>query len=209
MEAGVQSALFHPKVSMGVQTSWQYRLLSDEIAYSVSEDNEHDTDLRDADRSIKMDVTENPEPRFWRALVSARFGKMEQAKADLKLILGAEPENLSYRALAAYIGVLVGDKTQLEAFRGQQVNDARALALLGQAAYLSGDNEAAQAWWAAQGKIGVAQAKLDCGAGRKHLDYGQTRIGTALLAECAAVVADSREGKEAKQQLSDLANPLP
>jgi predicted Zn-dependent protease len=153
-----------------------------------------------------MDVTENPELRFWRALVNARFGKMTQAKADLKFILVAEPENPSYRALAAYIGVLAGDETQLEAFRGQQVSDARALGLLGQAAYMIGDHDGAQVWWAAEGKIGIAEAKLDCAAGRKHVKYGQTRVGTALIAECANVMPDSREGKEAKQQLADLAS---
>jgi hypothetical protein len=204
--AGEQAAFFDRKVSMGVQTSWRYRLLSDEIAYSVSESNDHDTDLRVADGSIKMDVTENPEPRFWRALISARFGKMEQAKADLKFILAAEPENPSYRALAAYISVLAGDKTQLESFRDQQVSDARALGLLGQAAYISGDYDGAQGWWAAEGKISVAEAKLGCGAGRKHVKYGQTRVGTALLAECATVTPDSREGKGAKELLEQLKN---
>jgi tetratricopeptide (TPR) repeat protein len=210
MEAGEESGLiWDRKVSMGVQTSWRYRLLSDETAYSISESNDHDTDLRIADGSVKMDVTENPEPRFWRALVSVRFGKMEQAKADLKFILAVEPENPSYRALAAYIGVLAGDKTQLEAFRSQQVHDARALALLGQAAYISGDHDSAQAWWTAQAKIGVSQAKLDCLAGTKHVSYGQTRIGAALLEECVAVAPDSREAKEVKGILAGLPNPAP
>lgn len=198
--------IWDKKVSMGVQTSWRYRLLSAETDYSISESNDQDTDLRIANSSVKMDVTENPELRFWRALVNARFGKMEQAKADLKFILEAEPENPSYRALAAYIGVLAGDKMQLEAFRGQQVSDARALGLLGQATYIIGDHDGAQVWWAAEGKIGVAEAKLDCGAGRKHVEYGQTRVGIALIAECANVMPDTREGKEAKQQLADLAS---
>jgi tetratricopeptide (TPR) repeat protein len=205
--AGEEGALvWDKKVSMGAQTSWRYRLLYDETSYSISESNDQDTDLRIADSSVKMDVTENPELRFWRALVNARFGKMTQAKADLKFILVAEPENPSYRALAAYIGVLAGDETQLEAFRGQQVSDARALGLLGQAAYMIGDHDGAQVWWAAEGKIGIAEAKLDCAAGRKHVKYGQTRVGTALIAECANVMPDSREGKEAKQQLADLAS---
>ena len=204
MEAGVQSGFFDKRVSMGVQTSWRYRLQGDELAYSISESNDHDTDLRIADGTVKMDITENPEPRFWRALISARFGKMEQAKADLKFILAAEPQNRSYLALAAYIGVLAGDKTQLEAFRGQQVNDARALALLGQAAYLNGDYDGAQAWWTAEGKISVAEAKLDLGAGRKHIKYGQIRVGKALLAESATVTPDSQEGKEAKGLLEQL-----
>jgi tetratricopeptide (TPR) repeat protein len=202
-EAGL---IWDKKASMGVQSSWRYRLLSDETAYSISESNDHDTDFVTADWAVKWDVTENPEPRFWRAIVSARFGKMAQAKADLKFILAAEPENLSYRALATYVGVLAGDKTQLEAFHDQQVNDARALGLLGQAAYLNGDYDSAQGWWAAEGKISIAEAKLDCGAGRKHLKYGQTRVGTALIAECATVTPDSREGKAAKEQLEQLKN---
>jgi hypothetical protein len=69
-----------------------------------------------------------------------------------------------------------------------------------------GDHDGAQAWWAAEGKIGVAEAKLDCGAGRKHLKYGQTRVGTALIAECATVTPDSREGKGAKELLEQLKN---
>jgi tetratricopeptide (TPR) repeat protein len=205
--AGEEGALiWDKKASMAVQSSWRYRLLSDETAYSISESNDHETDLKDADWDVKWDVTENPEPRFWRALVNARFGKMEQAKADLKFVLAAEPENPSYRALAAYIGVLAGDKTQLEAFRGQQVNDAGALGLLGQAAYMIGDHDGAQTWWVAEGKISVAEAKLDCGAGRKHLKYGQTRVGAALIAECVTVTPDSREGKGAKELLEQLKN---
>jgi hypothetical protein len=136
--------------------------------------------------------------------VNVRFGKMEQAKADLKFVLAAEPQNPSYRVLAAYIGVLAGDKAQLEAFRGQQVSDARALGLLGQAAYLNGDYDGAQRWWEAERKISVGEAKLDCGAGRKHVKYGQTRVGTALVAECATVTPDSREGKDARDLLTDL-----
>lgn len=206
LEAGVQfGSIFHQKVSMGVQSSWRYRVQSDEMAYAFSRSNDHDTDLKDADWDVKWDITENPEPRFWRALVNARFGKMEQAKADLKFALAREPENPSYQALSVYMAVLAGDKTQLEAFRGQQANDARALALLGQAAYISGDYTSAQAWWAAQAKIGVSQAKLDCLAGTKHVSYGQTRIGAALLAECVAAAPDSREAKEVKGVLASLA----
>jgi len=103
-KASEAAALFDPKVSMGLQTSCRYRLLSDELAYAISRSNNHDTDLRVADGSVKMDVTENPDSRFWRALMDARFGKMEQAKADLKFVLAAEPEKPSYRALGAYLG---------------------------------------------------------------------------------------------------------
>src|SRR4029077_8798413 len=53
MEAGVQSAFFDKRVSMGVQTSWRYRLQGDELAYSISESNDHDTDLRIADGTVK------------------------------------------------------------------------------------------------------------------------------------------------------------
>ncbi len=88
----------------------------------------------------------------------------------------------------------------------QQVNDARALALLGQAAYISGDYDGARTWLGAQAKIGVWQAKLDCLAGTKHVSYGQTRIGTALLTECVAVAPDSREGKQVKEILVGLSS---
>jgi tetratricopeptide (TPR) repeat protein len=200
--------IWDAKVSHGVHSSWQYRLLDEETAYSVSESNDYDTDPRIADASIAWDVTGNPELRFWRALVNARFDKMKQAKTDLQFVLAAEPENLSYRALAAYIGVLAGDKAHLDAFRGQEVTDVRALGLLGQAAYISGNYDDAQTWWAAEAKISTAEAKLDCGAGRKHVNYGQTRVGSALLAECAAVAPESREGKEAKKRLAVLASSM-
>jgi hypothetical protein len=130
------------------------------------------------------------------------------AKEDAKFILATNPDNLSYRALAAYIGVLTSDRTELEAFRGEQVDDVRALALLGQAAYLADEHDSAQSWWDAQAKIGVTQAKLDCLAGRKHVHYGQTHVATALLAECVAVAPDSTEGKEAKSLLASLTNPV-
>jgi len=205
--AGEQAGLmWNAKASHGVHSSWRYRLLDEEIVYSVSRSNDHDVDLKDADWAVKWDITDNPELRFWRALVNARFGKMEQAKADLKFALATEPESPSYQALSLYMAVLAGDKTQLEVFRGQQVNDARALALLGQAAYISGDYTSAQAWWEAQAKIGVSQAKLDCLAGTKHVSYGQTRIGAALLAECVAVAPDSREAKEVKEILAGLSS---
>lgn len=208
--ASEQAALmWDAKASHGVHSSWRYRLLDEEMIYSISRSNDHDDDLKTADWAIKWDITENPDLRFWRALVNARFGKMERAKADLRFALAAEPENLSYRALAAYIGVLGGDKSQFEGFRDQLVQDARALALLGQAAYISGDQATAQTWWAAQAKIDVSQAKLDCMAGTKHVSYGQTRIGAALLAECVAVAPDSREAKEVKDILAGLSGPAP
>jgi tetratricopeptide (TPR) repeat protein len=206
--AGEEGALiWDAKASHGVHSSWRYRLLSAEMDYSISGSSDHDADLKIAEWAVKWDITENTELRFWRALVSARFGKMDQAKADLKFILAAEPENPSYRALAAYIGVLAGDRSQLDAFRGQEVRDVRALGLLGQAAYLSGDYDGARAWWATEGKTGIPEAMLACGAGRKHVKYGQTRVGTALISECAAVTPDSREGKDATDFLRDLEKP--
>jgi tetratricopeptide (TPR) repeat protein len=205
-----QAALiWDAKVSTAVQSSWRYRLLYDQTAYSVSESNDQETDLKVVNAAIKWDVTESPQLRFWRSLVAARLGKMERAKEDLKFILGADPHNVPYRALAAYIGVLTGDETELEALRNEQVDDVRALALLGQAAYLADKHDSAQGWWAAQAKIGVTQAKLDCLAGRKHVHYRQTRVAAALLAECIAVAPDSSEGKAAKSLLATLTNPVP
>ena len=206
--AGEQAGLiWDRKVSMGAQTSWRYRLLTEQISYSVSESNDRYTDLRAADGSVEMDETENPEPRFWRALVSARFGNMEQARADLRFVLLAEPDNPSYRALAAYMDVLAGHKTQLEALRGQQVDDERALRLLGQAAYIMGDYDGAQTWWTGQARVSAVWARMDCLAGRKHVNYGQPRVGAALLAECVSIAPDSREGKEAKELLANLPGP--
>ena len=208
--AGQAAWVFNPKASVAVQSNWRYLLLQDEMAYSVSVGQDrHDTDLRVADASIKWDESESPELRAWRALLSARFGKTQQAKEDLKFILAAEPKNVSYRALAAYIGVLSGDQGALEGFRGQSVTDLRALRLLGQAEYIRGDTDAARGWWASFPKAEVIWARLDYLAGRKHLKYGQARVGAALIAECAAVIPDSKEGKEAAKLLADLGKPQP
>ncbi|HZT68783.1 MAG TPA: IPT/TIG domain-containing protein [Terriglobia bacterium] len=204
--AGEQAGLvWDPKVSMGVQSSWQYRLLSDQLTYAISRGDQN-TDFAVADGDIKWDLTESAEPRFWRALISARFGKMEQAKSDLKFILAADGENAAYKALGAYIAALQGDKAALDAFRSQsaKVTDWRALRLLGQAAYMLGDRQLAQEWWGALPKEAVVWAKLDYLAGDKHVAYGQLRVGAALLAECAAVTPDSREGKQAKELLAKL-----
>ena len=76
----------------------------------------------------------------------------------------------------------------------------------GNARYLRGDYDGARTWLGAQAKIGVWQAKLDCLAGTKHVSYGQTRIGTALLTECVAVAPDSREGKQVKEILVGLSS---
>jgi hypothetical protein len=76
--------------------------------------------------------------------------------------------------------------------------------LLGEAAYLSGDPKGAQDWWTRSKKADPLGASLAYWAGKKHLERGQLRVATALLAECIAMAPDSPEAKEAKTLTATL-----
>jgi hypothetical protein len=106
------AGIFAPDSGMTVQTSWRYRLSSDQSDYILNVNPNPDHDLVLADWTVKYDVTQNPEPRFYRGLIRARYDDLSEAKIDSDFILKLEPDNSSYRALAAYIAVLAGDKTQ-------------------------------------------------------------------------------------------------
>jgi hypothetical protein len=164
-------------------------------------------DLTSADWTVKYDVSENPEPLFFRALLNARYGNLQKAKVDSDLILSREPSDPSYRALAAYIAVLNGDKTLLGTFSAEQITDARALSLIGEAAYLGGDAGSAAAWWGRAVKFDRLSSGIACWAGKKHFTGGQRQIAKSLLIECKAMAPESKEGKEAQELLSKLESP--
>lgn len=207
--AGVPIFLDSDKAGAAVSTSWRYRLSMDQADYFLPTNNDLDHDLKLANWTVEKDVTQNPEPRFYRGLINARYGNLQQAKTDSDFVLAQEPKNLSYRALAVYIAVLSGDKAQLQSFNGESITEARALSLLGEAAYLSGDVGGAQLWWTQEAKIYSLGGSLAYWAGKKHLARGQQRVAEALLAECTAVVPNSKEAQEAKDLLSSLRMPVP
>jgi len=200
--AGEAGMIFDPAGGQAVQTSWRYRLASDQSTYLLPVDNDPGGPLRLADWTVKYDVTESPEPRFFRALVNARYGNLKQAKIDSDFILKAEPNNQSYRALAAYIGALEGNAAHLHSFAGQTIRDARALSLLGQAAFINGELKLAQDWWTLEARTYPLGAGLAYWAGKKHLARGQKRVAAALLTECITIAPNSDQGKEARDLLS-------
>lgn len=195
------------KSGRAVQTSWRYRLAIDQSDYllDVNPDPQHDIVV--ADWTVQYDVTQNPEPRFFKSLVNARYGELAKAKTDSDFILKREPSNPSYRALAAYIAVLTGDKTQLQSFSGDSITDGRALGLLGEAAYLSGDLQRAQQWWAQEARVYPPGSSLAYWAGKKHIARGHQRVAAALLTECTTMAPRSKEAKEAKDLLAGAHAP--
>jgi hypothetical protein len=194
------------KSGMAVQTSWRYRL-HDCLSHYLFNPAPNSYDLNSADWMVKYDVTEHPEPRSYRGLLNARHGNLEQAREDSTFVLKAEPRNPSYRALVAYVAVLSGDKTQLQSFFGEQITDARALGLLGEAAYLSDDRAEARRWWTQAAKEYPLGAGLAFLAGKKHFARGHKRIAAALLTQCTVMAPQSKEAKEARELLAKLEAP--
>jgi hypothetical protein len=205
--AGQAGGIFDSEAGRAVQTSWRYRLAYGESVYLLPMDSDPESVLRLADWTVQYDITQNPEPRFFRGLVNARYGNLTTAKTDSDFILKLEPNNPSYRALAVYVAVLSGEKPGLQSFDGKSITDARALGILGEAAYLSGDLSGAQLWWAQSAKTYPFGASLAYWAGKKHLARGQQRVAEALLVECATMTPDSTEGKDAKTLLGTLQKP--
>jgi len=205
---GEAAAIFEPEAGRAVQTAWRYRLANDESAYLLPVDNDPNAPLTLTDWTVKYDITENPEPRFFRGLVNARYGNLEKAKVDTDFILKAEPDNASYRALATYIAVLLGDKSQVRPL-AEPVTDARALSLLGQATYLSGDITGAQSLWDQEARAYPLGASLAYWAGKKHFARGHRRVAEALLQECVTMAPHSKEAKEASDLLTSMHTPGP
>ena len=201
--AGQASMIFDPGGGPAVQTSWRYRLASDESTYLLPIENDPDSALRLADWTVKFDVTQNPEPRFFRALVNARYGNLQKAKTDCEFILALRPDNVSYQALAAYIAALSASKAKTLTLAGQPIRDPRALSLFGQAAFIAGNTEVAQTWWLSEAKVYPSGASIAYWAGKKHLARGQKKIAAALLTECITVAPNTDQAKEARDLLSN------
>lgn len=201
---GETASVFDPTAGRAIQTWWRYRLSYDLSTYLLPIESDPDTPLRLIDGTVENDVTQDPEPRFFRGLLNARFGNPPKAKADCDYILMREPHNPSYRALAAYVAALRGDKTALQSFTGQKISDPRALGLLGEAAYLSGDTAEAHVWWEQAAKIDSSGASLAYWAGKKHLARGQSRVAESLLSECVVMAPESKEAKEARELLAKM-----
>jgi IPT/TIG domain len=207
--AGEAAAIFDPEAGLSVQTFWQYRMSYAYSVYLLPVDSEPATALSEAEWVVKYDVTENPEPRFLRSLVNARSGHLEDAKFDANFLLKLEPNNASYRALAAYLDVLMGRDASYKAFEHESINDARALSLLGEAAYLSGNDADAKMWWAEEAKLYPAGASLAFWPGAKHAKRSQDRVASALLAECIIMSPNAKEAKEAGVLLASIGGRLP
>lgn len=131
--AGESYSIWLEGAGMAPQTSWRYRLAADLATYFDSQSSREEV-LRDFGFYDEYDVTQNPEPLFYRSVLNAQCGNLKKAKADSDFILRADPKNPSYLALAAYVAVLSGDNSELQSFHeGAGVTDARARRLLGEA----------------------------------------------------------------------------
>jgi tetratricopeptide (TPR) repeat protein len=204
--AGEAGSVFDEAEKSGpaVQTFWRYRLSLAQSDYFLPTGGGAKHDLVMADWMVEKDVTQDPEPRFFRSLVNARHGHLDKAKADLEFILQSRPDDPSYKSLMIYLAALSGEKIQLQPFVSETTTDARALSLRGQAAYLIGDFANAQQWWATEATIFPLGGNLAYLAAKKHLEFGEDRVAAALLAECSTVSPDSKEGKEARDLLAEL-----
>jgi tetratricopeptide (TPR) repeat protein len=205
--AGESGAVFEPESGGAVQTSWEYRLSYARSVYLLPIESDPETPAKLVNWAVEYDVTRNPEPLFYRSLINARYGNLGKAEIDSESILTTDPDNSSYRALAAYIAILSGHRTELEHFSSESITDPRALSLLGEAAYLSGDIGGAQQWWAHSAKQYPLGASLACWAGKKHLARGQQRVAVSLLTECAAMDPNSTEAKDAQALLANSQPP--
>ena len=186
-----------------VQTCWRYRLVLAQSDYLLPTGGDADHDIVMANWIVEKDVTQNPEPRFFRALVNARHGRLSTAKSDVDFLMRLQPDNQAYRALATYVSALSSEQSLLQTIGSQPIADARALSLLGQAAYLKGDFDAARDWWAAETGVDPSEANLSYLAGKKHLNSGEERVAAALLAECVAVIPNTKEAQDAEALLAD------
>ena len=203
--AGEAATVFDDRrAGMAVQTSWRYRLSTQLADYYLPTTGQKALDLISANWTVQYDATEDPEPRFYKSLIEARYGNLNQARVDAEFALKADPTNQSYRALLVYVSALKGDAKPLKSFIDDSLTDPRALALLGEAAYVSGDAASARQWWIRAAKIYPLGAQLAYLAGKKHLARGQNRVAESLFAECVAMAPGSRDAIQAAQLLSQL-----
>ena len=194
-----------PKAGSAVQTFWRYRLAMAYSTYLVDPEPNAGFDLKFADQLVQFDVTQSPEPRFYRSLLNARSGNLEKAKVDSEFVSKAWPDRPSAAALAAYIATLGGDTGPLHAIvSGPAITDAASLGLLGEALFFSGDSASANKFWAQATESNPSEATMALLAAKKHLENGQRAVAKVLFAECSAMAPNSREGQEAHDALSQL-----
>jgi len=199
--AGAPIFLDSDKSGLAVDTNWRYRSSLDRSTYYLPTGANSSDILRMLDWTVQKDVTQNPEPRFFRGLVNARFGDFAKAEADSQFILKAAPENASYQALSAYVAALKGQKPDLTSLDPERISDGRALSLFGEAAYLEGDSDRAQQFWLRAARVYPLGATLAFWAGKRHLKWGQIPVGVSLLRECIAMAPTSKEAKQAAELL--------
>ena len=192
------------KSGMSIQTNWRYRVANELTSYYLPISDQVDHDLKEANFAVTFDVTNNPEPRFYRGLVCARYGDLAQAKMDSDFVLKIDPANSSYKALAEYVRAVSKQPTNLSSFSPQSISDPRALSILGEAAFLSGDARLANEYWLYSAKIYPLGADLACLAGQKHLSQDKNRIARSLLTECATMSPNSDEGLKARSTLASM-----
>jgi IPT/TIG domain-containing protein len=193
------------KSGMAVQTYWRYGLAFANSLYLFDAEPKARFDLRMADNLITFDVTEDPEPRFYRALLNARSGNLAKAKIDSDFVSKAWPSKSSSAALAAYIAVLSGDTRPLHTMTSGPIpTDATSLALLGEGLFVSGDLASAKRFWSGAAEANPARTTMPCLAAKKHLNNGEKITAKVLLTECVAMASNSKEGQAARESLSHL-----
>ncbi len=216
----VESALIYDNrhlAGRAVQTYWPYRLANAHTVYFHSMQPPNDPccvdDFTSYSDTIRFDVTQNPEPHFYRGLLYARCGKLSEARADSHFCLKADPKNASYAALAAFIAAQAGDKQAaglstkaraLLALAETASEEARALALLGETAYVLGDTASAEQDWKEAAEAHQPLADIAFMEGKKHLHRGEQRIAAMLLSECVTMDPGSPMANEAQKLLTGI-----
>jgi tetratricopeptide (TPR) repeat protein len=193
------------KSGRAVQTFWRYGLAFAQSSYLLNSEPKVGFDLRLADQLVEFDVTQDPEPRFYRALLNARYGNLRQAKADSDFVSNAWSNKPSAAALAAYVAALGGNTGPLRAITSGPIpTDATSLALLGEGFFISGDAASANRFWILAGEANPAGATMALLAARKHLNSGQKKMARVLFEECAAMAPNSKEARDARDALLNL-----
>ncbi len=195
-----------------IQTYWPYRLAFAHTDYLFDVDTRPEIQSKVYDTVVGLDVTDDPEPRFFHALVNARVGNLLMAREESAFCVRAEPANPAYVALAAFVAACSDDRAgaaglSTEArslLRRRDQPDARTLSLLGETAYLLGEIVQARQDWAEAGRIYPVGCGLALQAAKKHLWLGTQRIAMMLLSETAAMLPGSAEAQEAGELIAGI-----
>jgi len=193
------------KLGRSVQTFWGYRLAVARSHYLLDAEPRPGFDEKSADQIIELDVTQNAEPYFYRALLNVRSGNLAQAKSDSDFVARAWPNKTVSAVLAAYIAALGGDATALRSIASGPVpTDLASLSLLGEGLYTIGDSDNARRIWSAAETVNPGSAEIAFLAAKKHLANGQKLVAKALFTECTVIAPDSKEAEDSRATLSGL-----